>query len=145
MSRMIFINLPVIDLARSIQFYEALGLRKDPAFSNEKAAMMVLSDTISVMLLTHSFYATFTTRPIAEPHGTSQVLLCISCDSPDEVDRLTEAARGAGGKVDTSQEDQTKNGPMYGRDFEDPDGHQWAPMWMDMAAMQQGVETAEAK
>ena len=81
MSRMIFVNLPVQDLERSKAFYEAIGFRNEPKFTNDSAAMMVLSDTISVMLLTHPFYATFTRKPIADANNSSQVLLCISCDS----------------------------------------------------------------
>src|SRR6476469_6006318 len=99
MSRMIFVNLPVTDLERSKAFYEAIGFRNEPKFSNDAAAMMVLSDTISVMLLTHPFYATFTSRLIAEAGTTSQMLLCISCDSPADVDRMTDAAGAAGGKI----------------------------------------------
>ena len=142
MSRMIFVNLPVRDLERSKAFYEAIGFRNEPKFSNDAAAMMVLSDTISVMLLTHPFYSTFTTRPIADS-STSQVLLCFSCDSPAEVDRITQAAAAAGGKIDLSQTDQTQGGPMYGRDFEDPDGHQWEPMWMDSAFAEKGAHPVE--
>src|SRR5215467_4261183 len=122
MSRMIFVNLPVTDLQRSKSFYEAVGFRNEPKFSNEAAAMMVLSDTISVMLLTHPFYATFTRKPIADAHNTSQVLLCISCDSRDEVDRITDAAPSAGGKADVAPK-QDMGEVMYGRSFEDPDGH----------------------
>ncbi|MEO6581001.1 MAG: VOC family protein [Sphingomicrobium sp.] len=143
MSQMIFVNLPVRDLERSKAFYAALGFRNEPKFSNDAAAMMILSDTISVMLLTHPFYATFTTKRIADAHATSQVMLCVSCDSPDAVDRITEAASGAGGKIDLSQTDQTKGGPMYGRDFEDPDGHQWSPMWMDQKFAEQGAHPVE--
>src|SRR6476659_2578362 len=105
MSRMIFVNLPVSDLERSNAFYEAIGLRNEPKFSNDAAAMMVLSDTISVMLLTHPFYATFTRKPIADANNSSQVLLCISCESPAEVDKITDAAGAAGGKTDQSQKD----------------------------------------
>lgn len=147
MARMIFINLPVTDLARSKAFYEALGFRNEPKFSNEQAAMMVLSETINVMLLNHEFYSSFTPRPIAEPHGTSQVLLCISCDSPAEVDRMIEAAAANGGKIDQSPKSEAEpGGPMYGRDFEDPDGHQWEPMWMDPNFAAQGAhpEAVEA-
>ena len=147
MPRMIFVNLPVQDLERSKAFYEAIGFRNEPKFSNDAAAMMVLSDTISVMLLTHPFYATFTRKPIADANATSQMLLCISCESPEAVDRITDAAAAAGGKVDLFRERQAKGGPMYGRDFEDPDGHQWEPMWMDPQFAEQGAhpaETAEA-
>ena len=144
MSRKIFVNLPVEDLERSKRFYKAIGARNEAKFTNEAAAMMVLSDTIHIMLLTKPFYSTFTTRPIADAHRTSQVLLCISCDSPAEVDAITNAAGAAGGKVDVSQEDQTKGGPMYGRDFEDPDGHQWAPMWMDPEFAEKGAHPVES-
>ena len=144
MSRLIFVNLPVEDLERSKRFYEALGARNEPKFSNEAAAMMVLSDTISVMLLTHPFYATFTRKPIADANNSSQVLLCIACDSPDEVDQITDAAGAAGGKIDVSQEDQTKGGPMYGRSFEDPDGHHWEPMWMDTQMAEAGAHPVES-
>ena len=143
MAQMIFVNLPVADLARSKAFYEAIGFRNEPKFSNDAAAMMVLSDTIAVMLLTHPFYGTFTRKPIADAHNSSQVLLCISCDRPADVDRITEAAASAGGKIDVSQTDQTQGGPMYGRDFEDPDGHQWAPMWMDPDFAAKGAHPAE--
>jgi predicted lactoylglutathione lyase len=143
MSRMIFVNLPVADLEQSKRFYEAIGFRNEPKFTNDAAAMMVLSDTIAVMLLTHPFYATFTRKPIADAHAGSQVLLCISCESPAEVDKITEAAGAAGGQIDVSQEDQTKGGPMYGRDFEDLDGHQWAPMWMDPEFAAKGAHPVE--
>ncbi len=136
---MIFVNLPVADLAKSKAFYAAIGFRNEPKFSNDAAAMMVLSDTISVMLLTHEFYSTFTRKPIADAHQSSQVMLCISCDSPARVDEITEAARAAGGKTDVSQKDQTGDGLMYGRDFEDLDGHQWEPMWMDPKFAEQGA------
>src|SRR4051812_19205565 len=142
-SRMIFVNLPVQDLERSKAFYEAIGFRNEPKFSNNSAAMMVLSDTISVMLLTKPFYATFTRKPIADAHNSSQVLLCISCEGPAEVDQITEAAETAGGKIDVTQEDQTKGGQMYGRDFEDPNGHQWAPMWMDPSFAERGAHPVE--
>jgi predicted lactoylglutathione lyase len=132
---MIFINLPVTDLARSTRFYEAVGAEKNPAFSNESAAMMVLSETIHVMLLTHDFYGTFTGKEIADAHRTSQVLLCLSADSREAVDGLVEKAPAAGGKADPSPKQQMGEF-MYGRSFEDPDGHHWEVMWMDPAAMQ---------
>lgn len=143
--QMIFVNLPVRDLARSKAFYEAIGFRNEAKFSNDAAAMMVLSDAISVMLLTHDFYSTFTSKPIADARSRSQMMLCISCDSPTAVDRISDAARDAGGKVDVSQTDQTQGGPMYGRDFEDPDGHQWAPMWMDPDFAARGAHPAESE
>lgn len=144
MSRMIFVNLPVSDLERSKAFYEAIGFRNELKFTNDAAAMMVLSDTISVMLLTHPFYATFTRKPIADANNSSQMLLCISCDSPAEVDRMTEAASSAGGKIDQSLKSEADHGgPMYGRDFEDPDGHQWEPLWMDPDFAATGAHPSE--
>ena len=146
MSKLIFVNLPVEDLERSKRFYEAIGARNEPKFSNEAAAMMVLSDTIHVMLLTKPFYSTFTGKPIADAHQTSQVLLCVSCDSPEDVDKMVDAAASNGGKADPGPK-QDMGGMMYGRSFEDPDGHHWEPMWMDASAAEQGasaLETADA-
>jgi hypothetical protein len=142
MSQMIFVNLPVRDLERSKAFYEAIGFRNEPKFSNDAAAMMVLSDTISVMLLTHPFYATFTRKPIADAHSSSQVLLCISCESPADVDRITSAAASAGGKADVASK-QDMGEVMYGRSFEDPDGHHWEPMWMDPSFAEKGAHPVE--
>ena len=142
MPRMIFVNLPVDDLERSRAFYEAVGFRKEPKFSNEAAAMMVLSDTIAVMLLTHPFYATFTRKPIADARDSSQVLLCISCDSPAAVDEITEAAAAAGGTADVGPK-QDMGGMMYSRSFEDPDGHHWEPMWMDPGFAEKGAHPAD--
>ena len=136
MTKMIFVNLPVADLPKSKAFYEAIGFRNEPKFTNEAAAMMVLSDTIAVMLLTKPFYATFTGKKIAEAHERSQVLLCISRESPAEVDRITEAAGAAGGKADVGAKQDM--GFMYGRSFEDPDGHHWEVMWMDMSQIPEG-------
>jgi len=144
MPQMIFVNLPVTDLERSKAFYEAIGFSNEPKFSNEAAAMMVLSDTISVMLLTHPFYATFTRKPIADAHGSSQVILAISCASPAEVDRITDAAGSAGGKADVGPK-QGMGSVMYGRSFEDPDGHHWEPMWMDPTFAEQGAQPVEAE
>ena len=142
MARMIFVNLPVQDLERSKAFYEAIGFRNEPKFSNDAAAMMVLSDTISVMLLTHPFYATFTRKPIADANNSSQVILCISCESPPEVDRIIDSAGPAGGKADVGPK-QDMGGVMYGRSFEDPDGHQWEPMWMDPGFAEKGAHPVD--
>lgn len=138
MSRMIFVNLPVTDLARSVRFYEAIGAEPEPEFSNEKAAMMRFSDRIAVMLLTHEFYRGFTGKPIVDAHEASQVLLCLSCDSPAAVDAMVDAAAGAGGRGDPGPR-QDIAGLMYGRSFDDPDGHHWEPMWMAPVAAEQGA------
>ena len=142
MPRMIFINLPVTDLDRSISFYEAVGGRKEPKFSNDRAAMIVLSDTISVMLLTHDFYSTFTGKPIADAHGSSQVLLALSVDSIADVDATIDKAGAAGGIKDPGPK-QDMGGLMYERSFEDPDGHHWEILWMDAEAAEQGASALE--
>jgi predicted lactoylglutathione lyase len=131
-SKMIFVNLPVKDLAASVRFYEAIGCVKNPQFSNEQAAAMVWSDTISFMILTHGFFSTFTPRPIADARTATEVLICLSRDSREEVDAITEAAAAAGGKADLRAPQDM--GFMYSRAFEDPDGHVFEPMWMDMEA-----------
>ncbi|MBC2778597.1 VOC family protein [Parasphingopyxis marina] len=132
MAKMIFVNLPVTDLDRSISFYEAIGAEKNPQFSDETAACMVLSETIYVMLLTHPKYEGFTDKPIADAHGSSGVLLALSGDSREEVDATVARATGGGGKADPGPVQD--HGFMYGRSFEDPDGHHWEIFWMDMDA-----------
>ena len=130
MAKMIFVNLPVHDLAKSIDFYEGIGFRNEPRFTDETAACMVLTETIHVMLLTHEKFAHFTPKKIADAHATSEVLICISADSREDVDDITEKALAAGGREPREKQDY---GFMYGRSFEDLDGHIWEPMWMDMA------------
>ena len=142
MSKMIFINLPVTDLDRSKQFYEAIGARNEPKFTNDKAAMMVFSETITVMLLKHDFYSTFTGKPIADAHRSSQVLLALSADSPTEVDGMVEKAGTSGGVTDPGPK-QDMGGMMYERSFEDPDGHHWEAVWMDPKAAEQGASAFE--
>ncbi len=136
MSKMIYVNLPVQDLAASIRFYEAIGCEKNNQFSNEKAASMVWSDTINFMLLTHEFFATFTPKAIADAGKTCEVLICLSRDSREEVDAITEAAAAAGGTADIRP--PTDMDFMYGRSFEDFDGHIFEPMWMDVSQMPKG-------
>ena len=142
MAKMIFVNLPVTDLGRSIAFYEAVGGRKEPKFSNEQAAMIVISDTIHVMLLKHDFYSSFTSKPIANAHESSQVLLAISADSPADVDATVDKAGAAGGVADPGPR-QDMGGMMYERSFEDPDGHHWEVVWMDEKAAEQGASSFE--
>ena len=141
MPKKIFVNLPVTDLNRSIAFYEAIGGTKNEQFSNEQAAAIVLSDSIYVMLLTHDFYKTFTSKEIADAHSKSAVLLALSCDSKGDVDATIDAAATAGGKADPGPKQDF--GFMYGRSFEDPDGHHWEPHWMDMSAAPQGADALE--
>ena len=132
MPKMVFINLPVTDLAASIKFYKAIGCTQNMQFSDENAASMVWSDTITFMLLTRKYFSTFTPKKIADAKQTSEVLIALSRDSREEVDAITEAAAKAGGKADIR--DKQDMGFMYGRSFEDPDGHTFEPLYMDLAA-----------
>ena len=132
MAKQIFVNLPVTDLARSTAFYEAVGGTKNPQFSDGTATCIVLSETIHVMLLTHGKFRQFTTKPIVDAHASAQVLVCLSADNRDEVDRMVDQAKRAGGSPDPTPTQDF--GFMYGRSFEDPDGHIWEVMWMDVAA-----------
>ena len=131
-AKMIFISLPVGNLARATAFYEAVGAAKNPQFSDDTASCMVFSESIYVMLLTHDKYRQFTSKKIADAKATSQVLLCLSADSRDAVDDTVAKAEGAGGGADPGPKQD--HGFMYGRSFEDPDGHHWEVMWMDVTA-----------
>ncbi len=136
MSRQIFVNLPVHNLARAIAFYQAVGAEQNLQFSDDTAACMVISDTIFVMLLTHAKWATFTSKPIVDAHRDSEVMLALSSESRAEVDKLTEAAGAAGGKADVNPKQDL--GFMYGRSFADVDGHIWETFYMDMSQMPGG-------
>jgi len=132
MPRTIIVSLPVTDLTASKAFYTALGFTSNPQFSDDTAAFMVWSESISVMLLTHAKWRTFTTRPIP-PNTSSEVALNVSCDSREAVDAMNASASEHGGIADINPIQD--HGFMYGRDFADPDGHVWGAMWMDMSAM----------
>ena len=132
MSTSIFVNLPVADLPKSKAFYEALGFKNNPQFTDETAACMVWSDTIFVMLLTHAKWQTFTTRPLPAK-GTNEVMLALTCDSKDAVDRMNDAAAKHGGTADINPKQDL--GFMYNRALTDLDDHIWEAVWMDPAAM----------
>lgn len=132
MSEMIFINLPVVNLKASMAFYEALGFENNPQFTDETAASMVWSEAIHVMLLTHDKWRTFTDRPIP-PKTSSEVLLALSCDNREAVDKLNELAAMNGGTADINPKQDL--GLMYNRNLADLDGHVWEMFWMDMSAM----------
>lgn len=128
MPRMILINVPVVDLARSRAFYVAIGAVNQPAFTDETVACMVFSDATFIMLLTHDKFRQLTSRRIADARSTSEMLLVLSQDSREAVDAITDQAVAAGGRelrgmaLDTAL--------MYSRGFEDLDGHIWGPLWM---------------
>lgn len=137
MPKMIFVNLPVKDIVASTRFYEAIGCVKNPQFSDDKASSMVWSETITFQLLTRDYYKTFTSKPIANAHETSGMLIALSRDSREEVDAMVEAAAKAGGKADIREPQDM--GFMYLRTFSDPDGHVFEPAFMDMSAMPGGA------
>ena len=143
MSKLIFVNLPVRDLARATAFYEAVGASKNEQFCDGTASCMVFSETIHAMLLTHDKFRQFTPKKIADAKATSEVLICISADSREGVDDMVHRAAGAGGSIDPCPKQDY--GFMYGRSFEDPDGHIWEVMWMDVeAATQSGGDQPAA-
>jgi predicted lactoylglutathione lyase len=129
MPQMIFVNLPVSDLPRAKAFYESIGAKNDPKFTDDTAACMVFSETIHVMLLTHDKYRQFTTKPIADTHKTSAVMLAITKDTRDCVDAVLGAALKGGA---SEPRDKMDVGWMYNRAFDDLDGHTWEVVWMDM-------------
>jgi uncharacterized protein len=130
----IFVNLPVKDLARAKTFFGTLGFRFNPQFTDDTAACMVISDDIYAMLLTHAKFKEFTRKEIVDATKATEVLTCLSRDSRTAVDELVQAALAAGA---TETRDPMDYGFMYGRSFDDLDGHIWEIVWMDPAHVQQ--------
>lgn len=135
MPKQIFVNLPVKDLEKSKTFYEQLGFPINPQFTDETAASVVISDTIYVMLLTYEKAKGFTSKEIADAHKTTEVLNALSVESKEEVNELVDKAVQAGGNENGEPQDY---GFMFQRSFNDPDGHIWEVMWMDMEQMPEG-------
>lgn len=131
MTQMIFVNLPVTDLDRSIRFHAALGFAHDPQFTDDTAACIVISDAIFLMILTRDRFRGFAPLPMAETTETTAALVALSRDSRAAVDAMTEAAIAAGGHEPKAATDM---GFMYTRTFLDPDGNVFEPFWMDPAA-----------
>jgi uncharacterized protein len=141
MTKMIFVNMPVRDLAQSMAFYETIGFVNEPRFTDETAAAMQWSDTIVLMILTHEKWKTFTDRPIPDTRS-SEVMLCLNFDSREEVDAITRKAGEAGGVADVAPPQD--HGFMMSRSFTDPDGHFWEAMWMDPAVANAEQHVSEA-
>ncbi|MFD1719282.1 VOC family protein [Georgenia deserti] len=142
MATNIFVNLPVTDLDRAKRFYEGLGWEINPNFTDENAACVVIDENIFLMILTREYFATFTSKPIADPSATLQVETALSRDSREAVDALVEKAIAAGGSEPRPAQDY---GFMYGRDFEDPDGNKFSAVYMDPVAAEQGPEAYMAQ
>ena len=129
MAKKIFINLPVANLKKSMHFYTAIGFTNNPQFTDETAACMVLTEEIYIMLLTHQKLATFTSKEIIDAKKYIGAINCISLDSPDEVNIIANNAIKNGGIEPAPPQDY---GFMQQRSFEDPDGHHWEVIFMDM-------------
>lgn len=128
MARQIYVNLPVKNVEQTKAFFSALGFSFNPQFSNEQALCMVVEDNICVMLLVESFFKTFINKEISDAKKSTEVLVCLSCNSRAEVDELVAKAVKAGGKIPREPQD---HGFMYGHAFEDLDGHIWELVYME--------------
>ena len=133
MSSQIFVNLPVADLKKSIAFYEALGWKNNPQFTDDTGACMVISDTIYVMLLTHPKFKAFTPRIVSDAFNYTEVMNALSVNSKEEVHSMMEKVLANGGSEIRDPQDY---GFMFSRSFGDPDGHIWEMFWMDPGAIQ---------
>lgn len=133
MATQIFVNLVVKDLTKSKAFFEQLGYSFNPQFTNESAACMVISDTIYTMLLTEPFFKNFTDKEIVDAKKSTEVIVCLSAESREQVDDIVRKAVAAGGRIYNAPQD---HGFMYCHSFEDLDGHQWEFAFMDPAYVQ---------
>ena len=133
MATKIFVNLPVKDLKRSMSFYEAIGFKNNPQFTDDTAACMVISEDIYVMILTEPKFKSFTPKAIADATKSTEVLIALSRDSRADVDDIVGKATSAGGSTYAEPKD---HGFMYQHGFQDPDGHIWEVLWMDPKAIE---------
>ena len=130
MSTQIFVNLPVKDLKQSIEFFTQLNFKFNAQFTDDTATCMIVSETIFVMLLTHAKFKTFTPNPICDATKSTEVLVCLSCESRETVDEMVRKAVTAGGRTYSEPQD---HGFMYGYGFQDLDGHIWELVYMEPA------------
>lgn len=128
MPQQIFVNLPVKDLNKSIEFFTKLGYTFNPQFTNEKATCMIISENIFVMLLVENFFQSFIKKGICNTSESIESIICLSADSREKVDEMVTKALAAGGTAPNEKQD---HGFMYGHGFTDPDGHMWEYTWMD--------------
>jgi predicted lactoylglutathione lyase len=136
MAKQIFVNLPIQDLKKSVEFFTKLGFTFNPQFTDETATCMVISDNIFAMLLTHPKFQSFTKKPISDAKQQTEVIISLDADSRAAVDTMVDAAVAAGGKLYREPAD---HGWMYERSFEDLDGHQWEVAYMDITKFPQDV------
>ena len=132
MTTSIFVNLPVKNLSRSVDFFTKMGFTFNPQFTDENATCMVIGDTIFVMLLVEKFFKTFISKEICDTTKDAEAIIALSFESREKVDQMMIKAVEAGGIEPRKAQD---NGWMYSRNFQDPDGHLWEVFWMDESAM----------
>ena len=130
MARKIFVNLPVKDLKKSIGFFTKLGFTFNPQFTDETATCMIVSED-NVVLLTHDKFKSFTPKAICDATKSTEVLVCLSCESRENVDDMVRQAVDAGGTTYNQPQD---HGFMYGHGFQDLDGHIWELIYMRSSA-----------
>ena len=135
MSTKIFVNLPVADLEKSVDFFTQLGFTFNLQFTDENATCMIIADDSFVMLLVKDFFASFTGKQVVDASTHTEVIVALSAESRAGVDTLVNAALAAGGAPSQWAMDQDG---MYGRSFQDLDGHLWEVMWMDPSTIQAG-------
>ena len=131
MHKQIFVNLPIADMQKSQAFFKQLGYTFNPDFTNDQGACMVVGENLYVMLLVKDFFQGFTGKPVADATQSTEVLVCLSCESRAEVDDLVARAVAAGGSAPRPPQDY---GFMYGHGFEDLDGHIWELAYMEPGA-----------
>jgi predicted lactoylglutathione lyase len=135
MATKIFVNLPVKNLDRSVEFFTKLGFSFNAQFTDETATCMVVSEDIFVMLLTEAKFKEFTPNAICDATKSTEVLVCLSSESREEVDKMISKAVAAGGTTYSEPQD---HGFMYGHSFQDLDGHIWETVFMEPSAVNQG-------
>jgi predicted lactoylglutathione lyase len=133
MHSQIYVNLPVKDLKRSVEFFTTLGYTFNPQFTDDNATCMILGDNLFVMLLTEKFFKSFNSKEITDTSKANEVLTCVSCDSKQQVDELVAKARAGGAKVPRTAQD---HGFMYAHGYEDLDGHTWELVHMSGAPVE---------
>lgn len=142
MAKQIFVNLPVKDLGKTIEFFKKLGFEFNPQFTDEKATCMVVNENIFVMLLVEKFFKTFTQKEICDTTKNTEVIIALSTENREKVDQMLENVIKAGGKESRKPQD---HGWMYGRSFEDLDGHIWEIIYMDEKALKENYGQEQGK
>lgn len=132
MKTKIFVNLPIRDLDKSVAFFTKLGFSFNPQFTDENATCMIVGEDIFIMLLVEKFFKSFTKKEVCDTSKYSEAIVALSVDSRDKVDQLINKAIEAGGSEPREKQD---HGWMYGRSFEDIDGHLWEAFFMEESAI----------